>query len=233
MVAAECAIASGADLLGSILVPGRVRTVDPSIALQISTAVRSARTEQSSIKLVQDELAASTYTSDTAYYEAVADLLIKHGPFYVGVFRNQSIDDVVTTARKLKLDFIQLHGSENKLDYVNAVGDEFGIIIRYVVPSEVELMKSQLPEFARRKVVVLPLLDSDVGGEGKVIDWIIVNELTFGRFLLAGGLTPDNLESTLEVKNLVGYDVSGGVEGENGEKDLAKIGKFVGIGKVL
>ena len=75
-------------------------------------------------------------------------------------------------------------------------------------------------------------LDSQVaglhGGTGQSFDWNIAAELACnGRsFLLAGGLTPDNVAAAVSQVNPWGVDVSSGVE-TDGEKDAAKIHQFV------
>ncbi|RCK60625.1 N-(5'-phosphoribosyl)anthranilate isomerase [Candida viswanathii] len=207
--AATVAIDNGANLLGCILVPNRARTIDHEVAKEIAQLVKR---ERKPIKL--------TATTPTEHFEQVSQWIIENGPFLVGVFRNQPKEEVFRIARELGLDFIQLHGLEDKLLFVN---DEFGIIPRYVVPDEIDLLKQQSESLMQ--CVSLPLLDSEAGGEGKLIDWSYIEKLPT-RAILAGGLTPENIPV---FDNILGYDVSGGVE-TNGIKDSSKIINFINRG---
>lgn len=207
--AAQVAIDNGANLLGCILVPNRTRTIDHEVAKEISKLVKK---ERKPIKL--------TAETPTEHFEQVSQWIVENGPFLVGVFRNQPKEEVFRIARELDLDFIQLHGLEDKLLFVN---DEFGIIPRYVVPDEIQLLKDQGESLMQ--CISLPLLDSEAGGEGKVIDWSYIEKLPT-RAILAGGLTPDNIPV---FDNILGYDVSGGVE-TNGIKDSSKIINFINRG---
>ncbi|KAK6203640.1 phosphoribosylanthranilate isomerase [Scheffersomyces amazonensis] len=236
--AAAKAIESGADLLGMILVPNRKRTVDHEVAQAISRQVKQARISKhrqyQSINELQLHISTLPIKSIKEYFEIVSQLLIENGPFLVGVFRNQSIEDVLDTASKLELDFIQLHGNENKVEYIKLINHKFGVIPRYVIPQQINIMPHDFEQIINFKSVSIPLLDSDAGGEGKVIDWNLINkELNFGNFILAGGLTPDNLKDTVTINNVIGYDVSGGVEDINGNKDFNKVEKFITIGKSI
>ncbi|KAK6455977.1 phosphoribosylanthranilate isomerase [Scheffersomyces xylosifermentans] len=234
--AAQKAVEAGADLLGSILVPNKPRTVEENVALQISELARATRKARNrkfqTVEEIHKHLATQHFENINEYLETVAEIVIENGPFFVGVFRNQPIETVFETAKRLQLDFIQLHGSEEKIQFAEKTY-QFGIIPRYVVPQDVDTMKKDLGTFKEKKYVGLPLLDSEAGGEGKVIDWEVVNDLDFGKYILAGGLNPANLADTASIQNLLGFDVSGGVEDGKWNKDLKKIEDFVKIGKTL
>ncbi|EGW34624.1 phosphoribosylanthranilate isomerase [Spathaspora passalidarum NRRL Y-27907] len=234
--AATTAIDNGADLLGCILVPGRKRTIDFEIAKQISSQVKQARSSKKfpTIEDIQTYLTNQFYSSPRAYFELISEVIIDNGPFLVGVFQNQPIDEVVSIATELELDFIQLHGNEDKMAFFKdeRIAGKFGIIPRYVIPTQFPDLAEQGEYLTKEKLFAIPLLDSEAGGEGKIIDWSFINDnLSFTNVLLAGGLTPENLLSTQDVKNVVGYDVSGGVEDAEGNKDLTKIKTFITIGK--
>jgi phosphoribosylanthranilate isomerase len=70
------------------------------------------------------------------------------------------------------------------------------------------------------------------GGNGVAFDWRLVKGLAPGRpWLLAGGLTPQNVAQALALTGAPGVDVSSGVESTPGVKDLAKIAAFVAAAK--
>lgn len=69
------------------------------------------------------------------------------------------------------------------------------------------------------------------GGTGRALDWsqarTLVQEHPDTRFLLAGGLTPENVAEALRSVQPHGVDVSSGVESRPGEKSRAKVERFL------
>ncbi|GEQ67564.1 hypothetical protein JCM33374_g1229 [Metschnikowia sp. JCM 33374] len=203
---------------------------------EVKTKRRDIGREFQSAAEIVEYLGQQKFTAHNEYFEACAQLIQKNGPFLVGVFRNQNLEDVFSMARECGLDFIQLHGSEDVESYLEFdANHEFGIIKRYVIPDHIELMREFFPSVTntQKQGFLLPLLDSEAGGEGKKIDWSLINELD-GKFLLAGGLDPENLHETKPfLQNVIGFDVSGGVENANGDKNLDKIEAFIVNAKKL
>ena len=146
------------------------------------------------------------------------------GPGKVGVFVNQPLSEVLEIADRCRLDYLQLHGEESP-DYCRSLNRP---VIR---ACRVD------PDFTPAAVADYPadylLLDSFVpgqpGGTGIPFDWRAVS-LHIGRptqkFLVAGGLTPENVSDAIRSLNPDGVDVSGGVE-TDGVKDPDKIRRFI------
>ncbi|MCK5915306.1 MAG: phosphoribosylanthranilate isomerase [Deltaproteobacteria bacterium] len=65
------------------------------------------------------------------------------------------------------------------------------------------------------------------GGGGRVFDWQLTAPWAGSRFLLAGGLTPENVKDAIRQTHPFGVDVSSGVEASPGIKDSKKIEKFI------
>ncbi len=62
------------------------------------------------------------------------------------------------------------------------------------------------------------------GGTGLTLDWESLKKFKPDRpWLLAGGLTPDNIQSALSLIQPDGVDLSSGVERSPGDKDLEKV----------
>ncbi|ODQ79951.1 hypothetical protein BABINDRAFT_8138 [Babjeviella inositovora NRRL Y-12698] len=243
--AAQVALDSGADLLGIILVPGRSRTIDTAVAQQIAQLVQRKRRKNAvaSTKLIKTVNATYDENADPdhVYFQTIAQALIHNGPYLVGVVQNQTIGLINKLAITIGLDFIQIHGKESR---------SRASIAQYVVPviSRVVLTNDNLADLQREQTLVednhlnlslactprnhaLVLMDSEVGGEGKTIDWSSCArfyELSKTKYILAGGLTPDNVQAALEENSagVLGVDVSGGVE-TDGKKDMRKIRQFV------
>ena len=137
----------------------------------------------------------------------------------VGVFVDEPVDYVVSAAETARLDMIQLHGAEDEA-YIAEIKEKTDLpIIKMIKPvSEDDIIT------ARQSLADLILLDSGAGGTGKVFDWSLAENL--GRdYILAGGLTPENVGEAVERLKPFAVDVSSGVETE-GIKDFSKMKAF-------
>lgn len=215
---AQCAIDNGANMLGVIMVPNRARTVDYEIARKISHLAKKKRLENQSQFADSKDLLKEVKTKSENWFDEAKKLIQKNGPFLVGVFRNQPLETIIEMVNRLELDFVQLHGSEDFEFFTASI--PVPVIPRYT------LEKSTQSQATNQHI--LPLLDSETGGEGKTIDWDQCAELgnKSGKYLLAGGLTPENVASAAGLPGCIGVDVSGGVE-TDGVKDLRKIEMFI------
>lgn len=144
----------------------------------------------------------------------------------VGVFANASLGDIVAVVTQAGLTVVQLHGNETA---------DFAQQVRQQLP-QVELIKAvrvrsseQLAELEQyRNSIDTLLLDAYhpdlLGGTGKTLDWEALQTFQpFCPWLLAGGLTPDNVRSALSMVHPDGIDLSSGVERSPGDKDLQKV----------
>jgi phosphoribosylanthranilate isomerase len=137
----------------------------------------------------------------------------------VGVFVDEPEDYVIAFAKQADLDMIQLHGCEDDA-YIADIKEKTGLpVIKMIKPVSIDDIIT-----ARQSMADLILLDSGAGGTGRVFDWSLAENL--GRdYILAGGLTPDNVGDA--VKRLLPFavDVSSGVE-TDGSKDSSKMKAF-------
>ena len=153
-------------------------------------------------------------------------------PKAVGVFANNPLDEVNETARALALDYVQISGDEPD-DYVRRVEAR---VIRSV---HVEAGAGRQPDIAAlaarldalRALGATPLLDAKVdsryGGTGRRFDHAAALDAAREHdFLLAGGLTPENVAEAVAGVRPWGVDVSSGVE-TGGVKDPVKIRAFI------
>lgn len=134
----------------------------------------------------------------------------------------------------LKADALQLHGNESP-DRVRALQRRFGIPVIKAIsvgksPQDIGRAK------AFEGVADLILFDAapargdaDLpGGTGKAFDWSFLDALDIETpWLLAGGLTPENVAEAVKKTAAYGVDVSSGVESKPGVKDPAKIEAFI------
>lgn len=140
----------------------------------------------------------------------------------VGVFVNESKENMIEIAEQVGLDVIQLHGDESA-DLAKQLPYE--VIKAFQMKKEsIHLIGSYPCDYY--------LLDSPIGayrgGNGTAFDWNLVTdtELDPRKVILAGGLTPENVGQAIVTAKPAGVDVSSGVE-TDGKKDLAKIKKFI------
>ena len=148
----------------------------------------------------------------------------------IGVFANASQQEIATIVSESNLTGVQLHGDESP---------QFCQKLSKILPSEIELIKAlrikNLDSLTNAQiyydVVDTILLDAYhthlLGGTGTTLNW---KDLTNFQpplpWLLAGGLTPDNILEALERVHPQGIDLSSGVERSPGDKDLDKVAKL-------
>ncbi|KAI4221943.1 MAG: hypothetical protein L6R36_006522 [Xanthoria steineri] len=218
--AARVAIEAGADFIGIILVEGRRRCVSQDTALAISHVCKTTT------KSIPRKTPGATSKTAAAieYFEHTANNLRQQDrALLVGVFQNQSLPYIVQQQRTLGLDIVQLHGSEPI---------EWASLLPVPVIRRFGCEESGI---GRRGYHTLPLLDSAAGGTGQTLDMTNVRKTlehdTGLRVVLAGGLTPANVQQVLGQvsdfrKQIAAVDVSSGVE-ENSEQSLDKIRAFI------
>ncbi len=141
---------------------------------------------------------------------------------YVGVFVNAPVWEIRATMETCGLSLAQLHGDETP-DMLAALKGKAFKAFRGI-PADVD-------RFARQEAPAL-LVDAAVkgvyGGSGVTADWSAAANLA-KRYplLLAGGLAPENVADAVRQVRPWGVDVASGVESAPGEKDAAKMKKFV------
>ena len=215
--AVKVAVEAGADMVGIILVTGRSRCVDTATALAISDVVHSSPAR----------VASSTRDASAkaiGFFEHSAATLRQAGrPLLVGVFQNQPLSYILLQQALLRLDVVQLHGSE-PLEWASLIPVP---VIRRFGPEDISMATSGYHK--------MPLVDTAAGGTGTSIDGGALKRRLDAdaglRVILAGGLTPDNVAQKLaELQNaqggIVGVDVSSGVE-QNGVQSHDLIRRFV------
>lgn len=147
----------------------------------------------------------------------------------IGVFVNSSWEEICQTVAAAGLTGVQLHGNESP---------EVCHQLRQLLPN-VEIIKalrvasSQTLDLADvyTSWVDTLLLDAyhpqQLGGTGKTLDWTNLRQFSPScPWLLAGGLTPDNVLDALSQVSPSGIDLSSGVERTPGDKDLDKVAQL-------
>lgn len=123
-----------------------------------------------------------------------AKAIMKDVPLsFGGVFVNQALDEVISISRTLNLDFIQLHGDEEK-DYINQLRDDISPDCQIWRALS---LRENMSVTVSRKVDVLVFDHKDgyrYGGTGQRFDWSLLKNLPLGlRFAVAGGINSENI----------------------------------------
>ena len=142
----------------------------------------------------------------------------------VGVFANGTREEILKIVDQTGISVIQLHGEEPP---------EACLLTRKVIKGiRIKSLESLEPLKRYQGLVSAFLLDTyaphALGGTGQVFNWDIALEAkNFGRVILAGGLTPENISEAIGMVRPYAVDVSSGVELEKGIKDHQKMKLFI------
>lgn len=141
----------------------------------------------------------------------------------VGVFRNQPIDTVLSTARNAGLTTVQLHGDEGDAEFDRLRAEGFDTIRAISIDDYRRLsLAGQVQPDDRL------LVDAVTPGGGTTFDpSLLAGTTPPGFWILAGGLTPRNVAELVRIAKPRGVDVSSGVEVSRGVKDPSLIRAFV------
>jgi phosphoribosylanthranilate isomerase len=141
----------------------------------------------------------------------------------VGVFVNAHPLVVTETLADLKLDRIQLHGDEKVASWSD-LGR--GVLIRTIRVSD-QASLAEAEAWDPSLFVFDTHSDSGFGGTGMIAPWGLIAGGARRPFLLAGGLTPDNVAEAIRVTRPDGVDVASGVEAGPRIKDRDKLTAFM------
>ncbi|VAW36934.1 Phosphoribosylanthranilate isomerase [hydrothermal vent metagenome] len=141
----------------------------------------------------------------------------------VGVFVDEDPVKVADIKKSAGLSLVQLHGSESPA-YCRAMQGRF---IKALRVKDAASLRG-LSEYGAEAILLDTFVKGRPGGTGAAFDWSLLTGMDYaGGVILAGGLTPDNVEDALSHYSPLAVDVSSGVEAEPGKKDPAKVGAFI------
>ena len=151
----------------------------------------------------------------------------------VGVFVNETAENIAAIAEKAALNYIQLHGDENE-NFIKALRDklndkEIKIIKVFRIGMDVEKIKFT----TQNSLADFFLFDTDstsFGGTGKTFGWQLLNELEIQKpYFLSGGISPENPKDMHNIiQSPFALDINSKFETEPGVKDVHKIKQFYG-----
>jgi phosphoribosylanthranilate isomerase len=144
----------------------------------------------------------------------------------VGVFVNEREDEMLRIARRVGLDYLQLHGEESPMAIAH-LARSLPVIKAVRVRDSFRAAKLN-----RYKHVSAFLLDGfdrrRHGGSGKTFRWnMALRAKRAGHIFLAGGLTPENVSEAIRSAKPYAVDVCSGVETKPGKKNPELVVNFI------
>ena len=157
----------------------------------------------------------------------------------VGLFVDQTVDEVHDTVCRAGFTAVQLHGNvagrvwKDPRPSLECMG--VSKVIPVVAGSALENGGMSISEGARAKVFAVlidSLGDGEVGGTGTKFDWQATRGMVqhlglIVPVIVAGGLNASNVPEAMELFHPFGVDVASGVEASPGKKDPQKVRAFV------
>ena len=186
---------------------------------------------------LEDALAAVEYGADALGFnfykksprhispDKAAEIIAQMPPFIVpvGIFVNEKEDRIREIVSQSCLQGIQLHGDETP-EFCQRFGS------RVIKAFQVKIMASleRVSHYRVSAYLLVSYKEGMRGGTGTTFDWhLAVVAKTFGRVILAGGLSPQNVVEAVKLVQPYGIDVCGGIEKEKGVKDHGLMKQFI------
>jgi phosphoribosylanthranilate isomerase len=148
----------------------------------------------------------------------------------MGVFADQSTEEILQISEQTGLRGAQLHGRYSQADAerLRIAGLEVWRVVRIAAPQDLDAVNRAIA--GSDAVLVEPLVPLSMGGSGVPLELAVACEararLAGHSMVLAGGLTPDTVAKALACVRPDIVDVSSGVEAQPGIKDHEKIARF-------
>lgn len=142
----------------------------------------------------------------------------------VGLFVNPEPEQVIAVLDAIPLDRLQFHGAEPP-EFCRRFGRPY---IKALPMRENLDLHQQHRLYADASTLLVDTYQADLpGGSGISFNWSRLPRDLAPRLILAGGLTPDNVEQAIRLVGPYAVDVSSGVERSKGLKDEAKMSAFM------
>ncbi|MBK1636968.1 phosphoribosylanthranilate isomerase [Rhodovulum adriaticum] len=166
--------------------------------------------------------------------EAARALALDAPPGLAKVALTVNADDAQLQAMldRVPIDMLQLHGTEPP-ERVAEIRARFGLPVMKAVgvadADDLPALDTYAKVADQLLVDAKPPKGADLpGGNGLAFDWrLIANRRWAVPWMLAGGLTPENVAQAIALTGARQVDVSSGVESAPGVKDEARMARFV------
>lgn len=148
----------------------------------------------------------------------------------VGVFVNETLDNLVRIADTANLDAVQLHGDEDEA-FIQSLKERTNVEVWKAIQIRTAADTEKWIDSSADMLLFDAYHKDERGGTGEVFDWSSLD--AFERpFMLAGGIDSTNVARAIRTVRPYGIDTSSGIE-TNGVKDDEKITAFTKIVKSI
>lgn len=148
----------------------------------------------------------------------------------VGVFVNETVDNLVSVVRDVHLDAVQLHGDEDEA-FIRSLKERTNVEVWKAVQIRSASDAEKWIDSSADMLLFDAYHKNERGGTGKVFDWSCLDE--FERpFMLAGGIDSTNVARAIRTVRPYGIDISSGIE-TAGMKDYEKMKAFINVVKYI
>lgn len=148
----------------------------------------------------------------------------------VGVFVNETLDNLVSIATEANLDVVQLHGDEDEA-FIQSLKERTNVEVWKAVQIRSAADAEAWIDSSADMLLFDAYHKDERGGTGEVFDWSCLDE--FERpFMLAGGIDSTNVARAIRTVRPYGIDISSGIE-TDGVKDDEKIKAFANIVRTI
>lgn len=148
----------------------------------------------------------------------------------VGVFVNETLDNLVSIATETNLDAVQLHGDEDEA-FIQSLKERTNVEVWKAVQIRSAADAEAWIDSSADMLLFDAYHKDERGGMGEVFDWSCLDE--FERpFMLAGGIDSTNVARAIRTVRPYGIDISSGIE-TDGVKDDEKIKAFTNIVRTI
>ena len=148
----------------------------------------------------------------------------------VGVFVNETLENLVKIAKEANLDAVQLHGDEDEA-FIQSLKERTNVEVWKAVQIRSAADAEAWIDSSADMLLFDAYNKDERGGTGEVFDWSCLDE--FERpFMLAGGIDSTNVARAIRTVRPYGIDISSGIE-TKGVKDDEKIKAFTNIVRTI
>lgn len=211
-------------------IPAVIEANPDYMGLVFAPSKRQVTVEQA--KTLVEELHkqyANRYNRDAEQY---SNQTLIHQEFIktVGIFVNETLDNLVTIATEVNLDAVQLHGDEDEA-FIQSLKERTNVEVWKAVQIRSAADAEAWIDSSADMLLFDAYHKDERGGTGEVFDWSCLDE--FERpFMLAGGIDSTNVARAIRTVRSYGIDISSGIE-TDGVKDNEKITAFTKLVRTI